>query len=100
MDKDAVSYRRLYGVEQKGKRLSMVPGSYIKDGPKKSGKGKPLAQPPESSSIISSSHAILRAVASTAIQPLCTQESEARMEAWEGRSWGRSWQAGCDVNRR
>ncbi|XP_003916901.1 uncharacterized protein C16orf78 homolog isoform X1 [Papio anubis] len=35
-DKDAVSYRRLYGVEQKGKRLSMVPGSYVKDGPKKS----------------------------------------------------------------
>lgn len=71
-------------MEQKGKRLSMVPGSYIKDGPKKSGKGKTLAQPPESSSIISSSHAILRAVASTAIQPLCTQESEARMEVWEG----------------
>ncbi|XP_036922200.1 uncharacterized protein C16orf78 homolog [Sturnira hondurensis] len=35
-DRDAVTYRRLYGVEAKGKRLSMVPGSYIKDGPGKS----------------------------------------------------------------
>nr|KAF6409134.1 hypothetical protein HJG63_001711 [Rousettus aegyptiacus] len=34
-DGDAVMYRRLYGVETKGKRLSMVPGSYIKDGTKK-----------------------------------------------------------------
>ncbi|XP_055155769.1 uncharacterized protein C16orf78 homolog [Symphalangus syndactylus] len=34
--KDATSYRRLYGVEQKWKHLSMVPGSYVKDGPKKS----------------------------------------------------------------
>ncbi|XP_039316788.1 uncharacterized protein C16orf78 homolog isoform X1 [Saimiri boliviensis] len=33
---DIVSYRRLYGVEQKGKRLSMVPGSYFRDSPRKS----------------------------------------------------------------
>ncbi|XP_045149497.1 uncharacterized protein C16orf78 homolog [Echinops telfairi] len=33
---DAVMYRRLYGMEQKGKRLSMVPGSYVKASPKKS----------------------------------------------------------------
>lgn len=31
-DRDAVTYRRLYGVETKGKRLSMVPGNYSKDG--------------------------------------------------------------------
>ena len=37
-DRDAVTYRRLYGVEAKGKRLSMVPGNYSKDGPRKSGK--------------------------------------------------------------
>ncbi|XP_035869454.1 uncharacterized protein C16orf78 homolog [Phyllostomus discolor] len=35
-DRDAVSYRRLYGLEAKGKRLSMVPGNYIKDSPRKS----------------------------------------------------------------
>ncbi|XP_045675103.1 uncharacterized protein C16orf78 homolog [Phyllostomus hastatus] len=35
-DRDAVTYRRLYGLEAKGKRLSMVPGSYIKDSPGKS----------------------------------------------------------------
>ncbi|XP_053519183.1 uncharacterized protein C16orf78 homolog [Artibeus jamaicensis] len=35
-DRDAVTYRRLYGVEAKGKRLSMVPGSYVKDGAGKS----------------------------------------------------------------
>lgn len=35
-DRDAVTYRRLYGVEAKGKRLSMVPGNYIKDIPGKS----------------------------------------------------------------
>ncbi|XP_075392810.1 uncharacterized protein C16orf78 homolog [Tenrec ecaudatus] len=35
-DGDAVMYRRLYGMEQKGKRLSMVPGSYVKTSPKKS----------------------------------------------------------------
>ncbi|XP_006908898.1 uncharacterized protein C16orf78 homolog [Pteropus alecto] len=34
-DGDAVMYRRLYGLETKGKRLSMVPGSYAKDGTKK-----------------------------------------------------------------
>ncbi|XP_054426248.1 uncharacterized protein C16orf78 homolog [Pteronotus mesoamericanus] len=34
-DKDAVTYRRLYGVEAKGRRLSMVPGNYSKDGPGK-----------------------------------------------------------------
>ncbi|CAK6436575.1 unnamed protein product [Pipistrellus nathusii] len=28
---DAASYRRLYGVEPKGKRLSIVPGSYTKE---------------------------------------------------------------------
>ena len=74
-------------MEQKGKRLSMVPGSYIKDGPKKSGKGKTLA--PAAIILLHNlllqkkpkAHAILRAVASTSIQPLCTQESEARMEA-------------------
>ncbi|XP_006154840.1 uncharacterized protein C16orf78 homolog isoform X2 [Tupaia chinensis] len=35
-DWDAVTYRRLYGLESKGKRLSMVPGSYARDGPRKS----------------------------------------------------------------
>ncbi|XP_017385658.1 uncharacterized protein C16orf78 homolog isoform X2 [Cebus imitator] len=35
-DWDTTSYRRLYGVEQKGKRFSMVPCSYLKDGPRKS----------------------------------------------------------------
>ncbi|KAM5296804.1 uncharacterized protein C16orf78 homolog [Glossophaga mutica] len=47
-DRDAVTYRRLYGVEAKGKRLSMVPGSYIKDGPGKSGfrSGPPARLPP------------------------------------------------------
>ncbi|XP_004057673.5 uncharacterized protein C16orf78 homolog [Gorilla gorilla gorilla] len=46
--KDAASYRRLYGVEQKGKCLSMVPGSYIKDGPKKSDTDIKDAVDPES----------------------------------------------------
>nr|XP_019587441.1 PREDICTED: uncharacterized protein C16orf78 homolog isoform X2 [Rhinolophus sinicus] len=35
-DGDAVKYRRLYGVEPKGGRLSMVPGNYLKHGPGKS----------------------------------------------------------------
>ncbi|XP_062965990.1 uncharacterized protein C16orf78 homolog [Cynocephalus volans] len=35
-DKDPVMYRKLYGVEQKGRRLSMVPGNYARDGTKKS----------------------------------------------------------------
>ncbi|KAK2085015.1 hypothetical protein P7K49_036315 [Saguinus oedipus] len=48
-DGDAVSYRRLYGVEQKGKRLSMVPGSYLKDGPGKSDLNIKDAIAPESS---------------------------------------------------
>lgn len=38
-DRGAVTYRRLYGAEPKGKRLSMVPGNYTKDGPGKSGEG-------------------------------------------------------------
>ncbi|KAG8513162.1 putative protein C16orf78 [Galemys pyrenaicus] len=33
---DAVMYRKLYGMEMKGKRLSMVPGNYSKDTPGKS----------------------------------------------------------------
>ncbi|XP_012585905.1 PREDICTED: uncharacterized protein C16orf78 homolog [Condylura cristata] len=33
---DAVMYRKLYGMEMKGKRLSMVPGSYNKEFPRKS----------------------------------------------------------------
>ncbi|XP_002760974.2 uncharacterized protein C16orf78 homolog isoform X1 [Callithrix jacchus] len=48
-DGDTVSYRRLYGVEQKGKRLSMVPGSYLKDGPGKSDLNIKDAIAPESS---------------------------------------------------
>ncbi|KAM6223731.1 uncharacterized protein C16orf78 homolog [Rhynchocyon petersi] len=35
-DSNATMYRRLYGVEQKGKRLSIAPGSYSKDSAKKS----------------------------------------------------------------
>ncbi|XP_032984123.1 uncharacterized protein C16orf78 homolog isoform X3 [Rhinolophus ferrumequinum] len=35
-DEDAVHYRRLYGVEPRGRRLSMVPGNYLKHGPEKS----------------------------------------------------------------
>ncbi|XP_057348851.1 uncharacterized protein C16orf78 homolog [Manis pentadactyla] len=36
---DPVTYQMLYGVEAKGKRLSMVPGNYARDGHRKSGKG-------------------------------------------------------------
>ncbi|XP_064129590.1 uncharacterized protein C16orf78 homolog [Loxodonta africana] len=32
---DTFMYRRLYGVERRGKRLSMVPSNYIKDGSRK-----------------------------------------------------------------
>ncbi|KAM5207831.1 uncharacterized protein C16orf78 homolog isoform 1-T8 [Hipposideros larvatus] len=35
-DRDAIMYRRLYGVDAKGRHLSMVPGNYLKDGPGKS----------------------------------------------------------------
>lgn len=42
-DRDVVMYRRLYGVEAKGRRLSMVPGSYIKDISGKPGKGRASA---------------------------------------------------------
>nr|XP_012327656.1 uncharacterized protein C16orf78 homolog isoform X1 [Aotus nancymaae] len=48
-DRDTVSYRRLYGVEQKGKRLNMVPGTYLKDGARKSDTDIKDAIAPESS---------------------------------------------------
>lgn len=38
-DGDPVTYQMLYGVEAKGKRLSMVPSNYARDGHRKSGKG-------------------------------------------------------------
>nr|XP_023411324.1 uncharacterized protein C16orf78 homolog [Loxodonta africana] len=44
---DTFMYRRLYGVERRGKRLSMVPSNYIKDGSRKPGKGSP-PEPPSS----------------------------------------------------
>lgn len=65
-------YRRLYGLETKGKRLSMVPGSYAKDGTKKTGKGT-RPQPPERSSPAGTeSHTVVSAAASTAARPLRT----------------------------
>lgn len=43
-DGDPARYRRLYSVDTKGKRLSIVPANYSKDGLVKS--GKTLATPP------------------------------------------------------
>lgn len=73
-DEDAVHYRRLYGVEPKGRRLSMVPGNYLKHGPGKSGKRSPLV--PDASIVLhhrtekkeKKAHTGLRAAASTAIR--------------------------------
>ncbi|XP_007946049.1 uncharacterized protein C16orf78 homolog [Orycteropus afer afer] len=48
-DRDLVTYRRLYGIEPKGKRLSMVLGNYAKNGSKKPDLDKKDAMAMESS---------------------------------------------------
>lgn len=76
-DRDPAMHGKLNRGDPKGRRLSMVPGSYTRDGPRKPGKGSILVLgsrtvPGSGLSEGQEAQAGLRAVAPTSSRLLCT----------------------------